>query len=206
MKIKFLHLCVFVLASTILQAQEAVGRFIHVTGQAKKELTADGAVLRITISEQQPNEYARTGYIPFEAAYTNFLEELFTIDIHENQLEQNMSNIPRYNPTDSREYILTIKDLVTVDKVLAIKATGVQFTSLTYTFPVVDVSMETMLAKEAIQDARDRAAILAKDLNVKVGKVLEIQVNQSLQRDYNMNANSKTIPVSYNVSVKFEIM
>ena len=206
MKIKFLHLCVFILASAILQAQEATGRFIYVHGKAKKELTADGAVLRITISEQQPNEYARTGYVPFEAAYTNFLEELITIGIHENQLEQNTSNIPRYNPTDSREYILTIKDFVLVDKVLAIKATGVQFTSLTYTFPVVDVSMETMLAKEAIQDARDRAALLAKDLNVKVGNVLEIQANQSLQRDYNMNANSKTTPVSYNVSVKFEIM
>jgi|GEM_PF-6928825 len=206
MKNKFLHLCVFVLASTILQAQEAVGRFIYVNGQAKKELTADGAVLRITISEQQPNEYARTGYVPFEAAYTNFLKELLTIGIHENQLEQNMSNIPRYNPTDSREYTLAIKDLVTVDKVLAIKVTGVQFTSLTYTFPVVDVNMETMLAKEAIQDARDRATLLAKDLNVKVGNVLEIQANQSLQRDYNMNANSKTTPVSYNVSVKFEIM
>ena len=191
MKIKFLHLCVFVLASSVLQAQEAAGRFIHVTGKAKKELTADGAVLRITISEQQPNEYARTGYIPFEAAYTNFLEELSKIGIHENQLEQNMSNIPRYNPTESREYILTIKDLVLVDKVLAIKATGVQFINLTYTFPVVDVSMETMLAKEAIQDARDRAAMLAKDLNVNVGKVLVIQASQSLQRDHNMNANSK---------------
>lgn len=206
MKIKFLHLYVFAIASATLHAQEAVGRFIHVTGQAKKELTADGAVLRITISEQQPNEYARTGYIPFEAAYTNFLEELFTIGVHENQLEQNMSNIIRYNPTDSREYTLTIKDIVLVDKVLAIKATGVQFTSLSYNFPVVDVSMETMLAKEAIQDARDRAAMLAKDLNVNVGKVLEIQANQSLQRDYNMNANSKTTPVSYHVSVKFEIM
>ena len=206
MKIKFLHLCVFVLASTILQAQETVGRFIHVTGQAKKELKADGAVLRITISEQQPNEYARTGYVPFEAAYTNFLEELLTIGIHENQLEQNMSNIPRYNPTDSREYTLTIKDLVLVDKVLAIKATGIQFTSLTYTFPVVDVGMETMLAKEAIQDARERADMLAKDLNVKVGKVLEISANYSLQRDNNMNANTKTTSVSYNISVKFEIM
>lgn len=206
MKIQFLHLCVFVLASTILQAQEAVGRFIHVTGQAKKELTADGAVLRITISEQQPNEYARTGYVPFEAAYTNFLEELFTIGIHENQLEQNKSNIPRYNPTDSREYILTIKDLLMADKVLAIKATGVQFTSLTYTFPVVDVSMETMLAKEAIQDAKDRADMLAKDLNVKVGKVLEVQANYSLQRDQIMNSNSKTSSVSYSVSVKFEIL
>ncbi len=63
-----------------------------------------------------------------------------------------------------------------------------------------------MLAKEAIQDARDRAAMLAKDLQVKVGKVLEIQANQSLQRDYNRNANSKTTPVQYNVTVKFEIM
>lgn len=206
MKIKILHLCVFVLASTILQGQEVVGRFIHVTGQAKKELTADGAVLKITISEQQPNEYARTGYVPFEAAYTNFLEELLIIGIHENQLEQNMSNIPRYNPTDSREYTLKMKDLVLVDKVLAIKATGIQFTSMTYTFPVVDVNMETMLAKEAIQDARDKATMLAKDLNVNVGKVLEIHANQSLQRNYNMNANSKTTPVSYNVSVKFEIM
>ncbi len=206
MKIKFLHLCAFVLASTFLQAQEVKGRFINVTGQAKKELSADGAVLRITISEQQPNEYARTGYIPFEAAYTNFLEELFTIGIQEKQLEQNMSNIPRYNTTDSREYTLAIKDLALVDKVLAIKATGTQFASLSYTFPVVDESMETMLAKEAIQDARDRATMLAKDLNVNVGKVLEIQANYSLQRDQNMNSNTKKTTVSYNVTVKFEIM
>lgn len=206
MKTKFLHLCFFVLASAILQAQEAAGRFIHVTGQANKELAGDGAILRIIISEQQPNEYARTGYIPFEATYTNFLEELFTIGIHEDQLEQNMSNIPRYHPTESREYTLTIKDLILVDKVLSIKATGIQFASLIYTFPVVDVNMETMLAREAIQDARERAAMLAKDLNVTVGKVLEIQANQSLQRESNMNANSKTTPVSYRVSVKFEIM
>lgn len=206
MKIKFLPLCAFVLASTFLQAQEVKGRFINVTGQAKKELFADGAIMRITISEQQPNEYARTGYIPFEAAYTNFLEELFTIGIHEKQLEQNTSNIPRYNTTDSREYTLTIKDLALVDKVLAIKATGTQFASLTYTFPIVDVSMETMLAKEAIQDARDRATMLANDLNVNVGKVLEVQASHSLQRDHNLNANTKKTTVSYNVTVKFEIM
>ena len=204
MKIKFLTLSVFVLASTILQAQDASARYIHVNGQAKKELNADGAVLRITISEQQPNEYARTGYVPFEAAYTNFLEELFTIGIRANLLEQNTSNIPRYNPIESREYTLTIMDLSIVDKVLAIKATGVQFSSLTYTFPVVDVNMETMLAKESIQDARERADMLAKDLNVKLGKVLEISANYSLQRDY--NTNTKTTPVSYNVSVKFEIL
>jgi uncharacterized protein YggE len=206
MKITLLPLCIFLLASTILQAQNATERFINVNGQAKKELKADGAVLRITISEQQPNEYARTGYVPFEAAYTNFLEELLTIGIHENQLEQNTSNIPRYNPIESREYTLTIMDLAIVDKVLAIKASGVQFSSLSYTFPVVDLNMETMLAKEAIQDARERADMVAKDLNVKVGKVLEISANYSLQRDQYMNANTKTTPVSYNISVKFEIM
>jgi uncharacterized protein YggE len=206
MKIKLLHFCVLLLASTILQAQETPGRFIHVNGQAKKELKADGAVLKITVSEQQPNEYARTGYVPFEAAYTNFLEELFTLGILENQLEQNTSNIPRYNPVESREYNLTIKDLALVDKVLAIKATGVQFSSLNYTFPVVDTAMETMLAKEAIQDARERAEMLAKDLNVKVGNVLEITANHSLQWDSNRSANTKTTSVSYNVSVKFELL
>ena len=108
MKITYLPLCVFLLLSTILQSQDATRRFITVNGQAKKVLAADGAVLRITISEQQPNEYARTGYVPFEASYTNFLEELFTIGIHENQLEQNTSNIPRYNPIESREYTLSL--------------------------------------------------------------------------------------------------
>ncbi len=206
MKITYLPLCVFLLFSTILQSQDATRRFITVNGQAKKVLAADGAVLRITISEQQPNEYARTGYVPFEASYTNFLEELFTIGIHENKLEQNTSNIPRYNPIESREYTLTIMDLAIVDKVLAIKTTGVQFTNLTYTFPVVDTNMETMLAKEAIQDARERADMLARDLNVKVGKVLEVSASHSLQRDQNMNANTKTASVSYTISVKFEIM
>lgn len=206
MKIKLLTLCIFVLGSTILHAQDVTGRFISVNGQAKKVLEADGAVLKIIISEQQPNEYARTGYVPFEAAYANFLEELFTIGIHENQLVQNTSNIPRYNPIESREYTLTIMDLAIVEKVLAIKATGVQFSSLTYNFPSVDVSMETMLAKEAIQDARERAEMLAKDLNVKVGKVLEVSANYSLQRDNNMNANTRTTPVSYSISVKFEIL
>ena len=97
-------------------------------------------------------------------------------------------------------------DLAIVDKVLAIKTTGVQFTNLTYTFPVVDTNMETMLAKESIQDARERADMLARDLNVKVGKVLEVSASHSLQRDQNMNANTKTASVSYTISVKFEIM
>ena len=66
--------------------------------------------------------------------------------------------------------------------------------------------METNLAKEAIQDARDMATMLAKNLNVNVGKVLEIQANYSLQRDQNMNSNTKKTTVSYIVTVKFEIM
>ena len=57
-----------------------------------------------------------------------------------------------------------------------------------------------------LQDARERADMLAKDLNVKVGKVLEVSANHSLQRDHNQNSNTKTSPVSYTISVKFEIM
>ena len=56
------------LAPFIILRSQDMERQISVRGQVTKEFTATKAMISLTISEQQPNEYARISYVPFALA------------------------------------------------------------------------------------------------------------------------------------------
>ncbi|MGB4850407.1 MAG: SIMPL domain-containing protein [Saprospiraceae bacterium] len=189
----------------ILHGQENE-RQISVRGQVTKEFTATGATLSLTISEQQPNEYTRTSYIPFEATYTNFIEELFTLGIHENQLEKNPRASPHFDPMVSRDYILQTGNLDLVEKILSVKANGVRFNNVNFTFTTNDPSIEANLAKAALEDARAKAKQLSDMANLKVGKVISISdYSNGCCQNLQSSGSSKT-EVVYQVTATFELL
>lgn len=181
-------------------------RQISVRGQVTKEFIATGATLSLTISEQQPNEYTRTSYIPFEAAYTNFIEEILTLGIHENQLEKSPRTSPHFDPLVSRDYQLKTDKLDLVEKILSLKANGVRFNNVNFTFATNDPSIEANLAKAALEDARTKAKLLGDMANLKVGKVISISdYSNGCCQKLQSSSSSKT-EIVYQVTATFELL
>jgi uncharacterized protein YggE len=190
---------------SILRSQDTE-RQISVRGQVSKEFTATKAIITLTISEQQPNEYARTSYVPFEVAYDNFKAELGTLGIHENQLQKNPRASPHFDPVVSRDYVLQISDLDLVEKILSVKANGVRFTQVNFTFDYNDPSIEANLAKAALEDARERAKQLSEIANLRLGRVLSIaDYSNGCCQNLQSSGSSKT-DVVYQVTATFELL
>lgn len=189
----------------ILRSQD-MERQISVRGQVTKEFTATKAMISLTISEQQPNEYARTSYVPFEAAYDNFKAELVTLGINENQLIKSPRSSLHFDPLVSRDYTLQISDLDLVEKIISLKANGVRFTQVNFTFDNNDSSIEADLAKAALEDARAKAKQLSDIANLTLGRVLSIaDYSNGCCQNLQSSGSSKT-EVVYQVTATFELL
>ncbi|MDQ3016098.1 MAG: SIMPL domain-containing protein [Bacteroidota bacterium] len=193
------------LAVPLLQAQ-STDRFIRIVGNAKKEYVATGIVATVAISEQQPNEYKQVPYMPFEAVYTNYLEELFTLGVVENQLVRSPKNMGKFNATTTKEYVLRLNGVDWAEKITSIRAPGVQITELKYSFTGDNAQTETLLAKSAIDDARRKAQSLCTDLKMKLGKILNIEDTSSGCCNTPEDAAVDKIDKVYKINVTFELI
>lgn len=200
--ILFTGIFLFILASITAQSTD---RFIRIVGNAKKEFVATGVVASVNISEQQPNEYKQVPYMPFEAVYTNYLEELFTLGILENQLVKSQKNMAKFSTLTAKEYTIRLTGNDAVEKLTSIRAPGVQITELKYTFSEEGMDTESVLAKSAIEDARRKAQALCKDLTMRLGKILNIEDTSSGCCGTPPDSPTSTIERSYKVNVTFEL-
>jgi hypothetical protein len=148
-----LLLACFLSVSIYAQSTE---RFIRIIGNTKREFSAKGVILNLTIAELQPNEYKQIKYKPFETVYSEFVTELGKIGIAESQLVQDQKNLGKFTQTVSKEYSIRLPDLNYLEKMATIQMSGVNYTDTRYTFGTLDEDIETQMAKAAIDDARGK--------------------------------------------------
>lgn len=201
MKSNCLALLILLMCISISNAQTS-DRFIRIIGNAKQTLSATHALIGVNIAEQQPNEYKQIPYMPFEAVYTNYLEELFMLNIVENQLQRNPKST-KYGTGNFKDYILQIP-VHQLEQVLGIRAPGVQVTEIKYRF--ADSDVESSMAIAAIEDARKKAQVLCNDVKMKLGKILNIEDTSSGCCNHIDDDNINRVEKNYKVNVTFELL
>ncbi len=194
-----------ILLSAITLKSQNTEQYIRVVGTAQKEFTASGVVATIVISEQKADAANNQMYVPFEAAYTNFLEELFTLGITEDKLSPSIRPQANVSSYPSKEYILRTPDVKTAEKLLAISAHGVRIADLKYSYNQNFANVATELSKAAMADAHQKAKALASEARKTLGKIYNIEDLNGGCCDRLPDSSFDNTTLNYKVTLTFEM-
>ena len=200
--IQILILTLILSTSVYSQSTE---RFIRIIGNAKKELSADKAKVQITISEQKANKYNENSKdISFEEAYNSTITELSKIGIKESELEIVIQG-KSYSRGNSKNYYV-ITDFDKLENISNIQVDGMRIKEIKYLFDMSDEDLETELSLKAINDAKRKAKAICDEINMKVGKILNIEVKESSYGTEKIENKKEDIIKSYRVAITFKLV
>ena len=192
------------LISSISHAQ-STERFIRIIGNAKKELSADKAKVQITISEQKASKYNENAKdISFEETYNSVLTELSKIGIEEHELQLVIQGKGYSRATSKNYYIIT--DFEQLEMISNIQVEGFRVKQISYLFDISDENLETELSLLAINDAKRKAKAICDEINMKVGKILNIEVKESSYGTDKIENKKEDIIKSYRVAITFKLI
>lgn len=190
--------------SSIAHAQ-STERFIRIIGNAKKEISADRAKVQFSISEQKANKYNKNSKdISYEEAYNSAITELSKIGIPESELELVIQG-KNYSRGNSKNYYV-ITDFVKLQDISNIQVDGLRVKDIKYLFDISDENLETELSLKAIKDAKRKAKAICDEINMKVGKILNIEVKESSYGTDKIENKKKDIIKSYRVAITFKLV
>ncbi|WJJ95584.1 SIMPL domain-containing protein [Algibacter luteus] len=200
--IQILILTLILSTSVYSQSTE---RFIRIIGNAKKEISADKAKVQITISEQKANKYNENSKdISFEEAYNSTITELSKIGIKESELEIVIQG-KSYSRGNSKNYYV-ITDFDKLENISNIQVDGMRIKEIKYLFDMSDEDLETELSLKAINDAKRKAKAICDEINMKVGKILNIEVKESSYGTEKIENKKEDIIKSYRVAITFKLV
>lgn len=192
------------LISSITHGQ-STERFIRIIGNAKKEISADKAKVQFSISEQKANKYNENSKdISFEQVYSSAIVELSKIGIDESELQLVIQGI-NYSRGNSKNYFLTT-DFDKLERISNIQVDGFRVSDIKYLFDVSDLNLETELSLKAINDAKRKAKAICDEINMKVGKILNIEVKESSYGTELIENKEEEIIKSYRVAITFKLV
>lgn len=202
---------IFILAILTILLIQSVGisqstdRFIRIVGNAVHEFKSEGVRLEIGISEIQPNEYRKISYQKFDDTYQDFISILKEIGLNETYLKNSPKTNTKYSKTFTRNYILEVKRKDQINKLAELaKMEGVKISEIRYIYEY-NKSIEEQLALSAIQDAKRKAENLCKALNLKLGKIINIEDISGGCCSYLKPTKEDTTIKSYTVNVSFAL-
>lgn len=199
---------------------------IEVTGTAERSLIPDQIFLRITLQEYKSG----SRIVPMDKLEEELVKSLKKLDIPEDQLT--VDNMYGYNwdwrkkrPDEflaSKSFRLQVPNLKKInDLVEYLTPEGVQSIAIAEIKHSREDEIKEELAKEALQQARERAGILLAAIDEKLGGVLEInqtyyntpmprqamyEMQQSKAADsYSSDIEFKNIDIKVEIRTVFEI-
>ncbi|WP_104735971.1 SIMPL domain-containing protein [Hanstruepera ponticola] len=200
--IQILFLTLLVSSFSYAQSTE---RFIRIIGNAKKELSADKAKIQITISEQKANKYQEDKKdISFEEVYNSVITELSNIGIEERDLELVIQNKGYSRLTSKSYYVIT--DFETLEMISNLQVEGFRVKQISYLFDISDENLETELSLLAINDAKRKAKAICDEIDMEVGKILNIEVKESSYGTDKIENKKEDIIKSYRVAITFKLV
>ena len=202
---KTIQLLILTLILSTSVYSQSTERFIRIIGNAKKEISADKAKIQITISEQKANKYNQSSKdISFEEAYNSTITELSKIGIKESELEIVIQG-KSYSRGNSKNYYV-ITDFDKLEKISSIQVDGMRIKEIKYLFDMSDEDLETELSLKAINDAKRKAKAICDEINMKVGKILNIEVKESSYGTEKIENKKEDIIKSYRVAITFKLV
>ena len=200
--IQILFLTLLVSSFSYAQSTE---RFIRIIGNAKKELSADKAKIQITISEQKASKHKENSKdISFEETYNSVITELSNIGIEESDLELVIQNKGYSRVTSKSYYVIT--DFEKLEMISNIKVEGFRVKQISYLFDISDENLETELSLLAINDAKRKAKAICDEIDMEVGKILNIEVKESSYGTDKIENKKEDIIKSYRVAITFKLV
>jgi uncharacterized protein YggE len=199
---QFLLLTLLVSASVQAQSTE---RFIRIIGNAKKEISANKAKVQFSISEQKGNKYGQNSAdISYQDTYDAAIAAFSKIGIDESELELVIQR-ERYSSVKSKNYYI-ITDFDKLEQISSIQVEGLKITEVTYLFDTSDENLETELSLNAINDAKRKAKAICDEIGMKVGKILNIEVKESVFGADKAENKKAEIVQSYRVAITFKLV
>jgi uncharacterized protein YggE len=184
---------------------QSTERFIRIIGNAKKEISADKAKVQFTISEQKANKYNENSIdISYEDAYNSAVLELSKIGIEESELQLIIQS-KNYSRGNSKNFYI-ITDFDSLENISNIKVDGLKISDIKYLFDISDEDLETELSIKAINDAKRKAKAICKEINMKIGKILNIEVKESGYGTEKIENKKDEIIKSYRVAITFKLV
>lgn len=197
-------LLVTLIFSTTIYGQ-STERFIRIIGNAKKELTANKAKVQLTITEQKATKYKEDSKdIAFEDVYTSTIAELSKYGIAESDLEVIIQS-KTYSRATSKSYYFTT-DINTLEDIANITVDGAKITDIKYLYDTSDEDLETELSLLAINDAKRKAKTIGDEINMTIGKILNIEVKESSFGTDSVESKKNEITKSYRIAITFKLV
>ncbi len=188
-----------------LSYAQSTERFIRIVGNASHTFDSKATVLNFTVSEVAPNEYKQVRYKPIDQTYTEFVTEINKIGFTEGQLERAAGNISKYAKTISRSYSIETSDQSKMDALATINIPGVQLSKVNYKYQFDD-DVAQKLALSAIDDAKRKGANICSEIDMKLGKILNIEDTSGDCCSDVIDSKEPTLKKSYKVKVTFELI
>jgi uncharacterized protein YggE len=202
---KTIQLLILTLILSTSVYSQSTERFIRIIGNAKKEISADKAKVQITISEQKANKYNENSKdISFEEAYNSTITELSKIGIKESELEIVIQG-KSYSRGNSKNYYV-ITDFDKLENISNIQVDGMRIKEIKYLFDMSDEDLETELSLKAINDAKRKAKAICDEINMKVGKILNIEVKESSYGTEKIENKKEDMIKSYRLAITFKLV
>lgn len=190
--------------STTIYGQ-STERFIRIIGNAKKEISANKAKVQFSISEQKANKYNENSKdITYEDAYNSTISELSKIGIDESELQLIIQSKSYSRGNIKNYYVIT--DFDKLEKISNIQVDGLKISDIKYLFDISDEDLETELSLKAINDAKRKAKAICDEINMKIGKILNIEVKESGYGTENIENKKDEIIKSYRVAITFKLV
>lgn len=190
--------------STTIYGQ-STERFIRIIGNAKKEINANKAKVQFSISEQKANKNNENSKdISYEEAYNSTISELSKIGIYESELQLIIQGHSYSRSNSKNYYVLT--DFDKLEKISNIQVDGLRISNIKYLFDITDEDLETELSIKAINDAKRKAKAICDEINMKIGKILNIEVKESGYGTEKIENSKDEIIKSYRVAITFKLV
>ena len=184
---------------------QSTERFIRIIGNAKKEVSANKAKVQFSISEQKANKYNENSKdFTYEDAYNSAISELSKIGIDESEL-QLLIKSKSYSRGNSKNYYV-ITDFDKLEKISNIQVDGLKIFDIKYLFDISDEDLETELSLKAINDAKRKAKAICDEINMEVGKILNIEVKESGYGTEKIENKKDEIIKSFRVAITFKLV
>lgn len=205
MKFKIVNTLIALLLVTMTFGQ-STERFIRIVGNSQVTFDSDVTRVYFSVSEVAPNEYKKISYKSIDESYRELIEVLTNAKIDINNVKKTNSELNKYNKTETKDYYVDVKDINKLDALSGFQKDGFKIKDVKYLFESIESDIESRLSFEAIDDAKRKANNICNELDMKLGRILNIEDRSSGCCTIIKESKTPSVTKKYNVNITFELL
>jgi len=183
--------------------------FINVSGFSDLTIQSESIRLTLQLTEIQRNEYNKIR----EKSIDEILEDL---DANLKSIGSSRKDIvevwppnknSNYKTQNTIKYYFYAKNVEEAKNVARFQVKGLKLMAVKYYYPEdIEIDFE-VLAKQALENAQEKADFLAKRVNKKLGKIINISDQSQPLKDLNNNyTTEESTTITYKLNVTYELL